>query len=323
MSNSERIENLKQVALKIEPDFTKLAKIHGAVNWLQEFSFAMQILNGNDFLQGVAIGDQNGFINAIKNVAAIGITLNPIRRLAYLIPRKGKICLDISYLGHIHLAVEAGAILWAKAELVYEKDTYTNNGVNERPTHRFNPFQKPEERGKITGCYVLAKYPNGEYSLTEMVIEDIYDIRSRSESWKAHEEKGKSTPWMTDESEMIKKTVVRRAYKSWPLVDARHRERLDVAAAISGENDPLLIESSVAAETDEFTKGVADLRALNAKLGKDEPYLVDYLTRLHKRTIKTVEDQTQIELDKSLAMLTQIAANPPKKLPKGKNENAR
>jgi recombination protein RecT len=38
-------------------------------------------------------------------VAAIGITLNPASKLAYLVPRDGMVCLDISYMGLLHRAV--------------------------------------------------------------------------------------------------------------------------------------------------------------------------------------------------------------------------
>jgi recombinational DNA repair protein RecT len=48
-----------------------------------------------------------------------------------------------------------------------------------------------------------------------MQIDDIYDIRNRSSAWKS----GRSCPWKTDEGEMIKKTVIKRAYKLWPKTD--------------------------------------------------------------------------------------------------------
>ncbi len=44
-----------------------------------------------------------------------------------------------------------------------------------------------------------------------MSIDEIFDIRGRSEAFKRG-----NGPWKTDEGEMIRKTVVMRAYKYWP-----------------------------------------------------------------------------------------------------------
>ena len=75
-----------------------------SVTWAKESQFAMQIFQKNDFLTKTAIGNPVSAQNAIINVAAIGITLNPASKLAYLVPRDGMVCLDISYMGLLHLA---------------------------------------------------------------------------------------------------------------------------------------------------------------------------------------------------------------------------
>ncbi|TNP50108.1 recombinase RecT, partial [Escherichia coli] len=88
--------------------------------------------------------------NAIINVAAIGITLNPASKLAYLVPRDGMVCLDISYMGLLHLAQSTGSIKWGQCKLVYSNDTYESNGLDSAPTHKYNAFG---ERGSIVGGY--------------------------------------------------------------------------------------------------------------------------------------------------------------------------
>lgn len=194
-----------------------------SLNFERESGFAIQQLQKNDYTLGVATKNRQSVINAVTNVAAIGISLNPARKQAYLVPRDGQICLDISYIGLLDLAVASGSIMWGQAEIVRQNDAFTLNGFDKPPTHTFDPFS--DDRGPIRGAYVVVKTHSGDYLTTTMSLEDIYSIRDRSEGWKAFAAKKiKSTPWASDEREMIKKTVIKRAYKLWPKT-----ERLDEA----------------------------------------------------------------------------------------------
>jgi recombination protein RecT len=162
--------------------------------------------------------------DAVVNIAAIGISLNPAKKQAYLVPRDNKICLDISYMGLMDLAQATGSVKWAQAALVYESDTFSLTGLDKPPQHTFNPFSK--ERGAVVGVYVTIKTVHDEYLTHTMTIADCLAIRDRSSAWKAWiNKKAKSPgPWGTDEGEMIKKTCVKQAYKYWPKT-----ERLETA----------------------------------------------------------------------------------------------
>src|ERR1700739_4461685 len=76
----------------------------------REARFAMQIMEGNDFLADIAVSNKPSLRAAITNIAAIGISLNPANKQAYLVPRDKKVCLDISYMGLLDLATNAGSI---------------------------------------------------------------------------------------------------------------------------------------------------------------------------------------------------------------------
>jgi recombination protein RecT len=182
-----------------------------------EAGFAMQTLSANEFAQKVALSNRQSVINAVTNIAAIGISLNPAKKQAYLVPRDGRICLDISYMGLMDLAMQSGSILWAQCALVHEADEFTLNGLDKQPQHKFNPFAK--DRGEVIGVYVVVKTADGEYLTTAMSMEEIESIRDRSSAWKAWMEKKRSCPWVTDFGEMAKKTCVKRAYKFWPKTD--------------------------------------------------------------------------------------------------------
>jgi recombination protein RecT len=189
----------------------------------REAQFATQIILGNDYMMGVARANPQSVSNAVNNVAAIGISLNPASKLAYLVPRKKSVCLDISYMGLLHIAQQSGAIDWGQAVIVRALDTFELQGIDSPPLHKFNPFAT--DRGEIVGVYVVVKTDTGDYLTHGMPIAKVYDIRNRSESWKAFErDSTKKGPWNTDEEEMVKKTCVKQAAKYWP-----RRERLDSA----------------------------------------------------------------------------------------------
>lgn len=189
-----------------------------SINFEREAGFAIQILQNNEYSLKAAFENRQAVVDAVTNVAAIGISLNPAKKQAYLVPRKGKICLDISYIGLLDLAIASGSIKWGQADLVREHDVFRSNGFDKAPTHSFDAFSK--DRGDIVGTYVVVKTADGDYLTTTMTIDECYAIRDRSESWKA----GQKGPWKTDPGEMIKKTVIKRGSKLWPKTD-----RLDQA----------------------------------------------------------------------------------------------
>jgi recombination protein RecT len=194
-------------------DSFELAKSNKSQNFEKEAGFAMQQLGKNEYSMGIAVAARQSVYDAVVNVAAMGVSLNPAKKQAYLVPRDGKICLDISYMGLMDLAQETGSVKWAQAMLVYETDKFELNGLDKAPTHVMNPFSTA--RGAIVGVYVTVKLSTGDYLTHTMTLADAYAIRDRSMSWS----KTKKGPWLTDEGEMIKKTCVKQAYKYWPKTE--------------------------------------------------------------------------------------------------------
>lgn len=312
MSNVERFENLKQIVKIVQPEFEELAKIHNAVNYKQEASFAIQILNKNDYLASVAMGNQDSLRQAVVNVAAMGLTLNPVLKLAYLIPRNKEVIFDPSYLGLLHLAYEAGAIKWASAEIVREKDEYLYQGMGREPIHKFNPFG---DRGEIVGAYCLAKTHNDEFVLTQMHNDEILAIRDRSDSYKS----GKSSPWKSDTNEMIKKTLIRRASKSWPRTstrDTRFAQAIDVTNDFDASVEVPAIESKSSKRGHQLDIVREHLKTIDRT---EEKYLA-HLEIVNNRELKKLDDLTDIELNQAVVMLDQLVENKRKK--EAASENA-
>ena len=193
-----------------------------SISFEREAAFAIQAISKNDFILGIASKNRQSVINAVQNIAAIGISLNPAKRQAYLVPRKSEICLDISYMGLLDLAIDSGSIKWGQCKIVRENDAFEMNALDQLPTHHHRPFDSATIRGQIVGVYVVVKTHDGDYLTHTMPTDQVYEIRARSESYKSP--KGPSGPWVTDPEEMIKKTCIKQAYKLWPKT-----ERMDQA----------------------------------------------------------------------------------------------
>lgn len=207
--------NNQEVLALVKNHFNSVS-VDQKIIWQKELNFAIQLLGKNKSLDDTAWKNTQSLQNAIINVSAIGISLNPALKHAYLVPRQGAVCLDISYMGLLHLACLSGSIMWGQAKIVRKEDRYMSQGIDKAPKHEFNAF---EDRGGIIGVYCTVKTRDGDYLTEEMSLDAVYDIRNRSMAYKSN-----SGPWLTDPEQMIRKTVVKRASSYWPKVD-----RLDTA----------------------------------------------------------------------------------------------
>lgn len=240
---------MNQVAFSVEKLVHEVAPIFESVSidrgiiFAREAEFAIQALCASDYALKIARENPQSVRDAVTNIAAIGISLNPAKKQAYLVPRKGSICLVISYIGLLDLAIQSGSILWGQAEQVFAADKFTMHGFDQPPTHERNPFAA--DRGELVGVYVVVKTKDGDYLTCTMTAQEVNDIRDRSDAWKAYvKDKSKTCPWVTDPGEMVKKTVIKRAYKTWPKSDrldkAVHHLNTDAGEGITFDaEDPL------------------------------------------------------------------------------------
>ncbi len=208
------------------------------ISWEKEKQFAIQAFQGNKFLFDTASRNPDSLQNAIINVASIGISLNPAHKHAYLVPRDNKVCLDISYMGLLHLAMSTGSIMWGQCKLVCENDTYKNVGLDRAPEHHYSPFG---DRGNVIGGYCTVKTHTGDYLTDEMSVSDIIKIQESS--------RAKNGPWKTHWNEMARKTVVKRASKYWPTVD-----RLDNAIHLLNTDNDEGLEDENQKHADKFNQ---------------------------------------------------------------------
>lgn len=222
----------------LQPAFEKIARPMGnLVRYQEEAGYALQIMRNSPYLQRCV---PQTIEDAVINVAAIGLSLNPVLQHGFLIPRrKGNhvvCCFDPGYRGLIKLATDGGLVTLVQAAAVYEEEERLGNfkitrGTNPMVIHNTDPLMKLEDMGKIIGAYCIAYVKGAPVPhVTWMPIDDIMKAAMKSEAFNPRKEgKKPSGPWLTDFQEMCVKTVIKRARKQWP----GGNKRLDQAIRLS------------------------------------------------------------------------------------------
>lgn len=197
--------------------------------WEKESMYALQILRDKDRLQQCP---PETIRDAIINVASVGLSLNPALSLAYLVPRDGICCLDISYKGLVQLATDSGAIRYVRADVVRAGDGFTWNGLDQRPEHSYDPFDSEREDREIVGVYCFAKTSDGDILAGKLARKEIELIRKTSKA-------PNSPAWKLWYGEMAKKSLIKREQKLWPK---SARERISTALEVINDHEGLADE---------------------------------------------------------------------------------
>jgi recombination protein RecT len=197
-----------------------------------ELGFAMQIFQNNPSLQKC---EPQSILNAVVNVARTSITLNPVMRLAYLIPRKNKCVLEFSYMGLVAMLRDNGCIKTISAHIVYEDEQFEYDVAENRIYHkpRWAKTEQEHNQREVIGCYSRATMPNGDVVYEFMPMWEIDKVKRMSEG-----SNSQYSAWQTWKDEMIKKSVIKRHFKM--LISGNPTEALSTALAIENENNTLV-----------------------------------------------------------------------------------
>lgn len=250
---SNEIMTWPQLIEQVAPKFNQIATAQNLVTWAEESQFAIQAIQKNEKLSQCM---PHTVQNAVINVAAVGLTLNPALGYAYLVPESEKVkdannrevwvqncSLRVSFKGLLKIATDSGSILWAKAEIVKSKDTFKYRGPCELPLHEMDAFGN---RGETVGAYCIAKTHQGDVLVDIMSAAEISKIRG------AAKQDGVWSKWP---DEMAKKAILKRASKQWPKTD--RDDRLDRAIAVVNEyegSENILIERDITPNQDPLPK---------------------------------------------------------------------
>jgi recombination protein RecT len=158
--------------------------------------------------------DTKTVLQSVMQAAQLGLDCSGALGSAYLVPYRDNkrgtfVCQLIpGYRGLIDLARRSGQIASIEAHVVHEQDEFeVAFGLNPVLTHKPNLRSDP---GPVVLAYAVAVLRDGTKQVEVMTRAQLDGIRKRSHA-------GQSGPWVTDEEEMQRKTVVRRLCKYLPL----------------------------------------------------------------------------------------------------------
>lgn len=258
------LQVVEKTIAKTQSRFQAIAKAGGGfVDFETETRYARQIILRSSALMRCEI---TSIEDSVMNIAAIGLSLNPALQHAALIPRRASdkktyCCFDPMYRGLIKLATDGGTIRMVQASAVYEEEVSAGNfkmtrGTDPHVLHNVDPLMKQSEMGEIVGAYCVATLADGNKHTTWMPIDEIHEIRSRSEAFK----KGFG-PWKSDHQEMCVKTVIKRGRKQWPIGNERLDRAIQLANQAEGYIEPSPDDITGTAETLDTRPKIAENEA--------------------------------------------------------------
>ena len=163
-------------------------------------------------------------LGAIMQASQLGLEPDGVLGMAYLVPYKDECQLIPGYKGLLDLARRSGQISTIYARVVYSTDLFEYSfGLDE--TLRHVPGTS-DEVGEVVAAYAVAKMKDGAQQFEVMTRRELDAIRKRSQA-------ANDGPWVTDFSEMCKKTVLRRLCKMLPAsVELARAVALDERAEV-------------------------------------------------------------------------------------------
>ena len=190
--------------------------------------------------------DPKTLIGSIIQASTLGLEPDGTLGMAYLVPYKNQVTLQIGYRGFIELARRSGTIKSIRARTVDAADDFSfQYGMHETIEH----IPSPNPTGDITHVYGIAEYKEGGYSLEVMSraqVEEIQkSVRNKGNVWRDH--------W----GEMARKTVIRRLFKYLPV----SVELLGRAAQIDEYNEAGIDTGASDIIVDEYATELEDERA--------------------------------------------------------------
>ncbi len=215
---------------------------------------------------------QMSILTSVMQAAELGLEIGGLLGEAYLVPFNTKVkspdgrehwekraqCIP-GYKGLVKLARQSGEVLRIEAHVVFDDEVFdVEFGLHSDLKHKPN-LRGRKQGAKVIAAYAIAHFRDGSEQFDVMTLDELESIRKRAKE----KNKGASSPWDSDTSEMYKKTVLRRAAKLWPLSAEKYRRAAELDAELDETPGPT-IDVSLITDTEEVRPGKSD--ALKDKL---------------------------------------------------------
>jgi recombination protein RecT len=275
------------------------------LNMATQCMFAMEMIKSNSALQNCTA---ESIIKSIKDVALLGLSLNPKLQQAYLVPRKGQCCLDPSYQGMITKLHEYKAAKDIFAHVIYKGDDFEFDFMENRPT-RYTPYHiLGVDKGDEVGVFVCGIRFDDYKQYVYIPISRINEVMENTEAYKyAMSQKKANKSYYTiwegaNRPEMIKKTAIRYLWKVMPKSEdlSELGEIMEFHDTANNQTDTDFVKPDVQIKTKDAAKATA---AVDRAAAKAKP-IPEKKDEQKKQTPETVEIiPTKEGMDEFIALL--------------------
>lgn len=156
----------------------------------------------------------------LKNLITLGVDIS--QRQAYFLPYGNEITSVLDYKTLMALIKKHTNVKSIDAQLVYENETF-HVEQGKVVEHRQNPFASKDEKGALVGAYSVFTLDDNTKDYYFASLEEINKVKECSKSANS-----KFSPWNNWFDEMVKKTVIRKGMKFYPMIlDNEQRVALD------------------------------------------------------------------------------------------------
>lgn len=258
-------------------------RMFGSENrFVEEATFMLAMLANTPALKDCNPSSINGVLLAVANT---GLSLSPVKKEVYVIPRSIKIktpgqadrwekraMMEPSYIGLMKVATDSGAVRNFETHDVYMGDHFDFDLMERKPRLHKPYWSLGNTRGKLVGVYGWAVLHDGTIIPDHMGADELDKIRSKSDN----KDGSVYTDWA---GEMARKSLLKRICKHIPrtekmgaLMEAidQDNQQFDLAApeprkAIDGGVSHLMAECRVL--LDNYTG--QDKEVLRKKMGEE------------------------------------------------------
>ena len=156
----------------------------------------------------------------LKNLITLGVDIS--QRQAYFLPYGNEITSVLDYKTLMALIKKHTNVKSIDAQLVYENETF-HVEQGKVVEHSQNPFATKEQKGNLVGAYSVFTLDDGSRDYYFASLDEINKVKECSKSTNSQ-----YSPWATWYDEMVKKTVIRKGMKFYPMIlDNEQRVALD------------------------------------------------------------------------------------------------